>query len=126
MDSCIFCKIVNGEIPSKKIYENDYVYSFLDISPQSKGHVLVIPKKHSRDIYEIDDDILCEVMKAVKKLSVNIKEKLNPEGLNIVQNSGKIAGQSVFHFHVHIIPRYKREQEYDIDEVTDILRIKEL
>ncbi len=126
MDSCIFCKIVNGEIPSKKIYENDYVYSFLDISPQSKGHVLVIPKKHSRDIYEIDNDTLCEVMKAVKKLSVNIKEKLNPEGLNIVQNSGEIAGQSVFHFHIHIIPRYKREQEYDIDEVAEELRIKEL
>ena len=65
-------------------------------------------------------------MKAVKKLSVNIKEKLNPEGLNIVQNSGEIAGQSVFHFHIHIIPRYKREQEYDIDEVAEELRIKEL
>jgi len=123
MDDCIFCKILNGEIPAKKIYEDEKIYAFLDISPQGKGHTLVVPKKHSSDIFEVEEELLCEVLKIVKKLAIHIKEKLNPEGISIVQNNGEIAGQTVFHFHMHIIPRYIEKEEYDIDEVYRILKL---
>jgi len=123
MDDCIFCKILNGEIPAKKIYEDEKIYAFLDISPQGKGHTLVVPKKHSSDIFEVEEELLCEVLKVVKKLAIHIKEKLNPEGISIVQNNGEIAGQTVFHFHMHIIPRYIEKEEYDIDEVYRILKL---
>ncbi len=122
MEECIFCKIVRGEIPSKKIYEDESVYAFLDINPKSKGHTLVIPKKHSADIFEIEENDLEDVIKVVQQLAVHIKEKLNPEGMQLRQNNGEIAGQSVNHLHFHIIPKYTNEDEYDIDEVHQLLK----
>ncbi len=106
MEDCVFCKIIKGDIPSYKIYEDEYVISFLDISPTSKGHTLVIPKKHYKDILEISEEDLCNTMKALRKVCSNIKEKYNPEGFVIRQNNGEKAGQSVFHIHFHIKPVY--------------------
>lgn len=106
MENCIFCKIINNEIPSYKIYEDDYVLAFLDISQVTKGHTLVIPKKHSNDIFEVDDDSLIKTYQVVKKLSVDLVDKLGANGVNIINNNKAAAGQTVFHFHVHIVPRY--------------------
>lgn len=114
MSDCIFCKIVNGEIPSKKIYEDENIFAFLDIQPKSAGHTLVIPKKHFENIYDIPENTLCEVMKVVKILSKRINERLSPNGIYVRQNNGESVGQSVFHYHVHIIPNYEKEPSEDI------------
>ena len=106
---CIFCKIINKEIPCYKIYENENTISFLDINPVVKGHTLVIPKKHFINVLDCDDLYLSEVIKSVKKVANNLKEKLNCDGINIVNASGKEAEQSVFHLHFNIIPRYKND-----------------
>jgi len=108
-ENCIFCKIVNNEIPSTKVYENEKVLAFLDITPINKGHVLVIPKVHSENIYEIEDEILSEIIKISKKLSISIKKSLNADGINVIMNNDYDAGQRVFHAHFHIIPRYKND-----------------
>ncbi len=106
MEDCIFCKIVNGEIPSYKIYDRDDIIVMLDINPLSRGHVLVLPKQHYRDIHEIPEELVIKMASVVKEMSERIKERLNPEGIIIMQNNGKRAGQSVFHFHIHIKPVY--------------------
>ena len=103
-DDCIFCKIVNGECPSYKIYENDYVYAFLDISADTYGHTLVIPKKHFENVFDCDDEYLSEVIKAVK-LIANHYKSLGFKAVNILNASGKEAEQSVFHLHFHILPK---------------------
>ncbi len=103
---CIFCKIINREIPSYKVYEDENVLAFLDITQGTKGHTLVIPKKHVKNIYDLDDSTAKNVFSVVIKLSKAIKETFNPIGLNIVNNNDQPL-QSVFHFHMHIIPRYK-------------------
>lgn len=106
MNDCIFCKIVKGEIHSYKIYEDDDVYAFLDINSVSRGHTLVVPKEHYADIFEIPEDLLSKVNIVVKKLSSRIKERLECDGINILQNNGSCAGQTVLHYHVHIQPVY--------------------
>jgi histidine triad (HIT) family protein len=106
MSECIFCKIIDGEIPSSKVYEDEHVLAFLDISQVTKGHTLVIPKVHKENVYELTDEIAAKVFSAVPKISNAIKAEYNPIGLNILNNNGEDAGQSVFHFHLHIIPRY--------------------
>lgn len=116
MNDCIFCKIINGEIPSYKIYEDDDVYAFLDINPVSCGHTLVVPKEHYCDIFEIPDNLLSKVNIVVKKLSSTIKEKLKCDGINVLQNNGSCAGQTVFHYHVHIQPVYV---DSNIDESVE-------
>lgn len=103
---CIFCKIVAGEIPSYKVYEDDVVLAFLDITQGTKGHTLVIPKKHVENIYELDEELASEFFKRVPKIARAIKEAFNPIGLNIVNNNDKPL-QSVFHYHIHLIPRYE-------------------
>ncbi len=107
MSETIFSKIIAGEIPSYKIYENEYVYAFLDISQLSKGHTLLIPKKASPNIYETDAETMQHIGEALPIVANAIKEAFNPDGLNIVQNNGEYASQSVFHIHFHLIPRYK-------------------
>lgn len=107
MDDCIFCKIVKGDIPSYKIYENDYVIAFLDIKPLSKGHILVLTKGHYENIHDIPESLLCEVSKVVKMVAEDIDEKLHPEGIIICQNNGESAGQSIMHYHVHVKPIYE-------------------
>ena len=106
---CIFCKIINGDIPSKKVYEDKDVLAILDISQATKGHTLVIPKKHYDNILSINEDDYLAVMKKVKELSNKIVTNLGAEGVNILNNCNEVAGQSVMHFHVHIIPRYKKD-----------------
>lgn len=111
MTETIFSKIIDGDIPSFKVYENDYVYAFLDISQVSKGHTLLIPKKPSPNIYETDAETMKHIGEALPIVANAIKEAFHPDGLNIIQNNGEYASQSVFHIHFHLIPRY----ENDID-----------
>lgn len=103
---CVFCKIINGEIPSKKVYEDDDVLAILDISQATVGHTLVMPKKHYANLLEIPEKEYQNVMLKVKKVAEKINTKLHPKGINILNNCGEIAGQTVMHYHVHILPRY--------------------
>ncbi|EGQ1774727.1 HIT family protein [Staphylococcus pseudintermedius] len=109
MTETIFSKIINGDIPSFKVYENDYVYAFLDISQVSKGHTLLIPKTPSPNIYETDAETMKHIGEALPVVANAIKKTFNPDGLNIIQNNGEYASQSVFHIHFHLIPRYKND-----------------
>lgn len=112
MDNCIFCKIVNGEIPSAKVFENDEVLAFLDISQVTKGHTLIIPKKHCENVFELDEQTAQAIFKEVPKVANAIKKTFQPQGLNLLQNNGKAADQSVFHFHIHLLPRYGEEDGF--------------
>lgn len=104
---CIFCKIIAGEIPSLKIYEDDDLVSFMDINPSEKGHVLVVPKYHVPFITDLPADVLLKLMQGVQKVASLLKQRLPCDGFNVLQNNGACAGQTVPHVHVHIIPRYK-------------------
>ncbi len=106
---CVFCNIINGNISSFKIYENAYVLCFLDINASTKGHTLIVPKKHFANIFDLDEKYLEEISKAVKYVSLLLKEKLNVSSVNILNNSGTLAGQTVMHFHIHVIPRYEND-----------------
>ena len=106
-EDCIFCKIANGDIPSKTLYEDEDFRVILDLGPATKGHALILPKEHADNLYELPDETASKVFVLAKKLAIKMKEKLNCDGLNIVQNNGEVAGQTVFHFHMHIIPRIK-------------------
>lgn len=105
-EDCIFCKIIDGEIPSAKVYEDDKVYAFLDISQVTKGHTLVIPKTHTKNIYETPAEVAKELFARIPKISNAIKETYHPIGMNLLNNNEAPADQSVFHLHIHIIPRY--------------------
>lgn len=107
MSETIFSKIIDGEIPSFKIYENEHVYAFLDISQVTKGHTLLIPKKASPNIYETDAETMKHISEALPIVANATKKAFNPDGLNIIQNNGEFASQSVYHIHFHLIPRYK-------------------
>ncbi|EJY6914746.1 TPA: HIT family protein [Staphylococcus pseudintermedius] len=109
MTETIFSKVIDGDIPSFKVYENDYVYAFLDISQVSKGHTLLIPKTPSPNIYETDAETMKHIGEALPIVANAIKKTFNPDGLNIIQNNGEYASQSVFHIHFHLIPRYKND-----------------
>ena len=106
-NNCIFCKLANGEIPTNAIYEDDTFKVILDMSPATRGHALILPKQHAANIYELSEETAGEVFKLAKKMAAEMTEKLNCDGFNIVQNNGEMAGQTVFHFHVHVIPRYE-------------------
>lgn len=106
-ENCIFCRIIGGEIPSRAIYEDEDFKVILDASPASRGHALILPKEHCANIYEISDELLEKAAKLAKKLAAHMKDVLNCDGLNLLQNNGEVAGQTVFHFHMHLIPRYK-------------------
>ena len=135
--NCIFCRIIEGEIPSNTVYEDDLFRVILDVNPASKGHALILPKEHYANLYEIDDEVAGAAMKLAKKLAKHMTEKLNCDGFNILQNNGEIAGRTVFHFHIHLIPRYKEGKNADIlkwthetftpeemREICDTLRLK--
>lgn len=107
MTDCLFCKIVAGEIPAEKVYEDDTVFAFLDIHPVNVGHTLVIPKSHSTNLYDIPDETLAHMMVIVKKLSIAVKEAVSADGINIEMNNDPIAGQLIFHTHLHIVPRFQ-------------------
>ncbi len=110
-NDCIFCKIANGEIPSSTIYEDDMFRVILDLSPATKGHALIIPKNHMANIFEMDESTAGKVFVLASRIAKAMKEALHCDGLNIVQNNGEIAGQTVFHFHMHIIPRYEGDNQ---------------
>lgn len=131
MTECIFCKLINGEIPSAKIYEDDHVFAFMDIMPLTKGHVLVIPKEHKESIYDLSEDQASNLFKVVPRLANVLKESYHPAGMNILNNNGAPAGQSVFHFHLHLIPRYDetdgfkatwrtKEKEYTTERIQQL------
>ena len=107
MDNCIFCKIANGEIPSATLYEDEDFRVILDLGPASKGHALILPKEHYANLYELDDEVAAKVLPLAKKMITKLTDILGCDGYNLVQNNGEAAGQTVFHFHLHMIPRYK-------------------
>lgn len=115
MDNCIFCKIANKEIPGKIIYEDDICIAFLDLSQTTNGHTLVIPKKHFKNFLEVDDDTLAHMIKVTKDIANKIVTKLNANGVNILTNANEVAGQTVMHFHLHIIPRYDNNDQIEIN-----------
>ncbi len=111
-DDCIFCKIANGDIPSKTLYEDDCFRVILDLSPAAKGHALIMPKDHADNLFELPEETAGKAMKLAKKLGQQMKEKLGADGLNLVQNNGEAAGQTVKHFHLHVIPRYENDGQH--------------
>ena len=115
MDNCIFCKIANKEIPGKIIYEDDICVAFLALRQTTNGHTLVIPKKHFKNFLEVDDDTLAHMIKVTKDIANKIVTKLNANGVNILTNANEVAGQTVMHFHLHIIPRYDNNDQIEIN-----------
>lgn len=107
-DDCIFCKLANGVFETNTLYEDDQFRVIFDASPATKGHVLVIPKEHYANVFEIPEDLLADGYKVAKKVATVLKEVTGCEGINILQNNGEMAGQTVFHLHIHIIPRYEK------------------
>lgn len=131
-NNCIFCKIAAGEIPSKTIYEDDMFRVILDLNPATKGHGLILPKNHYANLYELPEETAGEVMKLAKKMAGVMTDKLKCDGFNLVQNNGEQAGQTVFHFHMHLIPRYvndgqvlgwkeKSTSQEELEEVKNII-----
>lgn len=110
-DNCIFCKIIAGEIPSHTLYEDEQFKVILDVGPATKGHALILPKHHYANLYELPENLAADVIKLAKKMMITMTEKLKCDGFNIIQNNGEVAGQTVFHFHMHLIPRYKNDGE---------------
>ena len=125
---CIFCSIVAGDAPATIVDEDEHTIAFMDIHPWTEGHALVIPREHHENLYEIDEETLCQVMTASKRLSLRVRDALNADGVNLLNSAGRAAWQTVFHFHVHVIPRYEddplelpvRPQEGDPDEIKEI------
>lgn len=131
--NCIFCKIANGEIPSRTIDENEWFKVVLDMSPATKGHALILPKEHYRNLYDLPDNLAAEALKMAKKTALKMQERLHCDGLNLVQNNEESAGQTVFHFHMHIIPRFKDDGQViawnpgnpsseELDDICEILK----
>lgn len=134
MENCIFCKIANGEIPAATLYEDENFRVILDLGPASKGHALILPKMHAANIYELSDEMAAKAMILAKKMATAMTAALKCDGFNIVQNNGECAGQTVFHFHMHLIPRYKGDQVgitwkpgelSDADKEEILLKVKE-
>ena len=107
---CVFCKIVAGEVPSFKLFEDDATLAFMDINPANEGHALIIPKEHTADLYSISDESLASTVATARKVAAALSRALNPDGLNLVQCNGPAAAQSVMHFHVHVLPRVKDDR----------------
>jgi len=120
MDNCIFCKILKGEIPCYKIYEDEETLAFLDIHPEGNGHTLVIPKKHYHDYEDIPLEVLNSIQVAGKKIFELLNDKLHPHGIRLVQNNGII--QEVKHYHLHFVPVYETEISKDVSEIYEILK----
>ena len=106
-EDCIFCKIAGGEIPSKTLYEDDRFRVILDLGPAARGHALILPKEHAENLYELPEETAAAVMVLAKRMAAVMRDRLNCDGLNLIQNNGEAAGQTVAHFHMHVIPRYE-------------------
>lgn len=130
MDNCIFCKIAAGEIPALTLFEDEDVKVIFDAGPATKGHALVIPKAHAANVFEISDELLAKAHVVAKKVAIALKEATECEGINILQNNGEMAGQSVFHLHIHVIPRYEGDTanikwipgEQDVEYLNGLIR----
>jgi len=131
MSDCIFCKIIDGSIPSTKIYEDEHVYAFMDVFPLTKGHTLLVPKQHVKDLFEMPEDVARNLYAAAPKIANAIKSAFNPQGMNTINNNGSFAGQTVFHYHLHFIPRYDetdglkvrwetKQSEFNQDVLKDV------
>lgn len=128
MENCIFCKIIAGEIPVEKVYEDEKIFAFLDTHPVNIGHTLVMPKEHYLSIYDTPDELLADLAPVLKKLSIAVKSAVGADGINIEMNNGPAAGQIVFHTHVHVIPRFLEDgfqhwrgaRGYRDDEMKDV------
>ncbi len=120
MDDCIFCKIVSGNIPSMKVYEDDLCLAYLDINPDSDGHTLIVPKIHYKDINDIPDEVLLHIYKTAKKVMKILEEKLCCNGFSLIQNNGKI--QEVKHYHLHIKPYYDDKKTIEIIKHKDLIK----
>jgi histidine triad (HIT) family protein len=107
---CLFCKIIAGEIPCFKLFENDDTLAFMDINPANEGHALVIPKEHAADVYAVSDAALTATVTTAKKIAAAVDKTINPDGLNLLQCNGPAAAQSVFHFHMHVLPRREGDE----------------
>ena len=105
-DDCIFCKILAGEIPSTTVYEDDSFKAILDVNPAARGHVIILPKIHAANLYELPDEVASKIMVVAKKIAIALKETYHCDGINVLQNNGEASGQTVFHLHVHVIPRF--------------------
>lgn len=132
MDNCIFCKIASGEIPGRTIEETENFRVVLDVAPATKGHALILPKAHYANLYELPEELAMEAMKLAKTMAVRMKERLQCAGIHLVQNNEMAAGQTVFHFHMHLIPRYEEDGQRigwkpgeptaeELDQVRDLL-----
>jgi histidine triad (HIT) family protein len=129
-EDCIFCKLANGDIPTRTVYEDEEFRVILDMAPISKGHSLILPKEHMLDLYELSVDTAQKIMTVAQKVAVHMRDKLGCDGLNLLQNNGESAGQTVSHFHIHMIPRYSgkgntlhfQNQEATPQELDDVLR----
>lgn len=125
---CIFCAIVEGKIPSSKVYEDEHVFAFMDIAPANPGHLLIIPKQHYRNIFDMPAEVGSKIMEAAVPLAAAIRKALNPDGLNLFQSNEAAGFQTVFHFHLHLIPRWEgdplrlpwKPSEGDIEEINNI------
>ncbi|MDL2302589.1 HIT family protein [Lachnospiraceae bacterium OttesenSCG-928-D06] len=133
-DNCIFCKIIDGRIPSNILYEDDLFKIILDVSPAAKGHAMILPKVHVANLYELPDELSSRILKLAKKMAIHMKKELKCDGVQLVQNNEEAAGQSVFHYHMHIIPRYHDDMqeitwkpgkvtEEELKELMNILRL---
>ena len=110
-NDCIFCKLANGDIPSKTIYEDDKFRVILDLGPATNGHALILPKQHFKNIFELPDELAADALILAKKMAIKMTNALHADGFNIVQNNNEVAGQTVFHFHIHLIPRYQDDNQ---------------
>ena len=127
---CIFCKVLEGEIPSQKVYEDDHALAVMDINPWPRGHAVVFPKRHARNLYEIEDEELANVARAAKALAVKVRDTLKPDGVNLLQSNEPAAWQTIFHLHVHVIPRYEddplelptRPQSAEPEELAEVAK----
>jgi histidine triad (HIT) family protein len=132
-DDCIFCKIVAGEMPARKVDEDEHTISFMDINPWTRGHALVIPREHTPNLYEAPDEVLAQTTAAAKRLAVKMRDRLGCDGINLLNSTNSAAWQTVFHFHLHVIPRYdddplklpgepQQPEDEELDEVAEELR----
>lgn len=129
--NCIFCKIANGEIPSTTLYEDEDFRVILDLGPATRGHALLLPKNHFANLFELDDETAQKAILVAKKMAGKMKDALGADGFNLVQNNGEAAGQTVFHFHMHLIPRYENDNAgilWELGETTpeDMAEVKRL
>ena len=133
-EDCIFCKLANGVFPTNSIYEDDTFNVILDVGPATKGHALILPKEHYDNLYELPDETAGKAMILARKLGAEMVKRLNADGLNVVQNNGETAGQTVMHYHLHLIPRYKNDGQHilwqpsepskeELEEIRDILKM---